>query len=501
MKLGFLFVPIAEREVHFYLAIAQELKRRNPDTLVLFSSLFQPTDELIRAKGYEVLSIYDQVGRDQTNHHYTPIENSEIRKVEKEFGISNLHKLILHEKLTFGIQDHSRLYAKFCHYLRACDAQILEIKKRFPDYKWSIVQELGGFIGPLSFYFAAQKNQVDNFFTEPAFYKGRIHFNRNSLDSCVQFGSSALVGENRTEGGASKKLQNAPQTNMNNSDASQSRLDVRKYLKDATEAKTIVAAVKDRHHYLDMGLKKIFNIGNFTKFFRKIWFKIFKGYRQEYEHIYNHTLRSLKMLVARKLNSRLYFCDKNKLQQETYFYFPFHVQLDYALTVRSPEYLDQLGLVEKILQVLPVGAKLVVKEHPASIGGLDRYRLNRLLKNENCLLLHPSFNSYDVIKNSKGVITINSKVGAEALVCGKSVFAFGKCFYSDSGLVKKFSGWPDLEGFLNSALDGGLSKVDSGQLEEFFLQVWTQSYPNELYVLDAANVENFSEGLLLEASR
>jgi hypothetical protein len=61
-------------------------------------------------------------------------------------------------------------------------------------------------------------------------------------------------------------------------------------------------------------------------------------------------------------------------------YFPFHVQLDYSLTIRCPEYLNQLALVDYVCAVLPAGVSLYVKEHPASIGGFGCNELRRLVR-------------------------------------------------------------------------------------------------------------------------
>src|SRR3546814_6138603 len=57
-------------------------------------------------------------------------------------------------------------------------------------------------------------------------------------------------------------------------------------------------------------------------------------------------------------------------------YFPLHGPGDMALTMRSPEYLDQLSLIEQILRAVPANCNVAIKEHPAMIGDRKSTRLN-----------------------------------------------------------------------------------------------------------------------------
>jgi len=361
-------VPIAEREVLFYLKIAEQLKTKNANFNIVFASLYQPGDQMIRQAGFKVFSTYEFVKK--VDH----LDAQAIASIENQFNIDNLHRLILHEKLTFNIWDDSVLHKKFISYLFAAESVLQQIKKAFPAKEYLLVQELGGFIGPLSFYYASRKLDFAHYFTEPAFFKGRIHFNLNSLDTII--------------------LPFAAKDEKINQQ-------VQRYLQNSLKNKVVVAAAKDRHHFQDMRLLKILNLRNIIKFSKKIIYKYIYGYKQEYEHVLNHTLRSLQMYKNRLLNSKIYTKKLSSIQSP-YFYFPFHVQLDYSLTVRSTEYLDQLGLCEKIVQRLPAGTLLVVKEHPASIGCLNQQKLQQLLKYNNFCIMHPQLNSYDIIEKATG---------------------------------------------------------------------------------------------------
>lgn len=462
-KYTLIFIPIAEREVTFYLNTAEQIRKTsNQIDKFVFVSFYQPRNAEIERRGQQVYDFYKHL-----NENFGQTQNDWVQ-TEKDFQIKNLHKLILHEKLTFGQTDNQEIYGKFSRYLKAADEILQKIQAENTNSKCVVLQELGGFVGPLSVYFASRKNQIPHYFAEPAFFKGRIHLNRDSLNNEIT--ASSFTDEEMKK--------------------------VNEYLDQALQQKTIVAAKKDRHHYLDMGIKKVFNPENFLKFTKKLKYKYIDGQKQEFEHISNHTKRYLKMFFTRKKNSSSYTQSLDVLQKLPYFYFPFHVQLDYSLTVRSPEYLDQLGLVEKILQILPVGVRLAVKEHPASIGCLDYARTQALLKNKNLFFMHPSLNSYDLIRNSCGVITINSKVGAEALTMGKKVFAFGNCFYSDSGLVQKFKTWDDFENYLIQQSHSQQNLQRSQELVQFLSRVWHQSAPTELYDNNPENVKDFAKAVI-----
>lgn len=82
------------------------------------------------------------------------------------------------------------------------------------------------------------------------------------------------------------------------------------------------------------------------------------------------------MLINQTCLKRYY----QDIPKDKFIYFPMHVPNDVALTVRSPEYLDQLGLIYYISRNLPLGYKIVTKEHPAMLGDIDRSRVTTMLK-------------------------------------------------------------------------------------------------------------------------
>ncbi len=464
------FAPIAQREVDFYLALIPEILADQPGTRFEFISFYQPGNAQIRKAGHPCHDIFEEA-RAQTARRGPDWKDwaEASAHYESEFGLGNMQRLILHEKVTFNLHDDAVLLDKFARYLDAHLAIVDRIAQSAggPE-RVAILQELGGFIAPLSLYFAAKKRGIRHVFFEPAFFKGRTHFVLDRLSSI----EVDLSGSAREEP------------------------DAVAYLEQARRQKTTVIPKKDRHHFREMSLSKIANLTNASKLGRKLKHKYWDRQQQEYDQILNHSLRAGRMYLNRKLNTTLYSNFSDSLKSAPYVYFPFHVQADYSLTVRSPEYLDQLGVVRYLADVLPAGFNLLIKEHPASIGGYRRDQLAPLLDaHPNLKILHPSTSSYDVLEAARAVVTINSKVGAEALMFGKPVIALGDSFYSASGLVQKASGLKDLEARVSATLRHDVATFKNEKLVDFFSRLWRESVPAELYDLQSPNVQAFSRSI------
>lgn len=455
------FAVIAMREVEFFAEVAKRLKADDPGLDICFVSFFQPGNRRLRELGFRCFDLYEGLASQAVP------DSAQIRAIERRYGIDNLHRLLIHEKLTQGQYDDDVLLAKFSAYLAQLDAILEEIRAGRTGQDLVVLQELGGFVAPLSLYFAARRHGATHVFFEPSFFKGRLHYVVNGLGARHPAAVELPAG---------------------------TRAAVHAYLARSREQRAPVIPVKDRHHFRDMGLSKVFNTANATRLYRKLGYQ-WQGLRQEYEYPWHHSVRALRMLVDRRRSAGLYSSFDERSRSSPYVYFPFHVQLDYALTVRSPEYLDQIGLVRYLADVLPGGLRLYVKEHPASVGGFGYRALRELLHtHRNVRVIHPAVNSYDIIENARLVMTINSKVGAEALMLGKQVVTLGDAFYSNSPLVHRVGRPGDVDGVISAVLGQDRSPSQE-EVEQFFGQVWEASRAGELYVMEQENMRAFAGSL------
>lgn len=458
-----IFVVMAMRDVHFFVKIAQRLSRMQQDMEVQFISYYQAGNQHIRQAGfycYDVYTYLDTVAVPGL---------SKATDYEKNYGITNLHRLILHEKVTSGFYDDNALEKKLMTNLATANTIMAEILSRHTAKDITVIQELGGFIGPISVFFASQSHGINHIFLEPSFFRGRLHFVCNSLlavDCSLPIPDSLSASESEQ---------------------------VADYLEKLRRTRTPVIPDKDMHHFRDMGVDKILNWENLSKLWVKLRNKYIHHFRHEFDFIFRYSMRHLSMYINRRFNGFLYSAFDDATRNVQYVYFPFHVQLDYALTTRCPEFLNQIALVDYLCSTLPSGYYLYVKEHPASIGGFRYSELQHLLRrHSNLLLIHPSVNSFDLTDCAQLVVTINSKAGAEAIVLGKPVVILGDAFYTRSGLLRYVSSLRQLDEAIRSQLSDEAIVATPQTLLAFFQQVWRYTYIGELYNLDDKNIANFT---------
>lgn len=152
------------------------------------------------------------------------------------------------------------------------------------------------------------------------------------------------------------------------------------------------------------------------------------------------------------------------VEGEKFFLYPLHYEWEAQIASREP-FLDQLGLAKQIASSLPSGTFLYVKAHPHwknADQGISAVR--ELKKEKNIRIIRPEANTIQLIKNSLGVIVINSTVGYEALVLGKPVIVIGHEIYRTVGIdIKDMNELPRAL----MSVKSGEYKVDSKKYEQF----------------------------------
>lgn len=149
--------------------------------------------------------------------------------------------------------------------------------------------------------------------------------------------------------------------------------------------------------------------------------------------------------------------------QAPYVFFPLQFPAESQLSVLGFRYYQQETVVETLARFLPEGYSLYVKEHPRHLGVTPLHSIRRIASLSNVILVPPMFNTHELIENSRAVAVINSTVGFESLIYGKSVVAFARPFYTGFGLTYDVSEADDLGAVL-------LEATQTGQDEETILQ-------------------------------
>lgn len=450
-----LITTLAEYQTEFWLAVALALRGSGQATA--FVSFDDRSTAQLRAAGFDTWSVGDPPAAADTDFARTCAEH----------GIDNANFWLSHERYTFAIRDSELLRRKLLRYLALAGGAIDALQRH--GRAVTMVQELGGFVSVVASYFAARRRGVDNWFIEPSFFRGRLFFLRNSFRA-AQIDPRPAAAVSR---------------------------EVRAYLDATLNTQAIVIPQKDRHQYTT-AVRKIVNRRNVKRLVQKSIDKYLLGKHQEFGHITHHVRTHARMLVN---NLRLRRRYTPLPQAGRFVYYPLHVPADMALTLRSPEYLDQLALIEWLLRSVPPTHTVAIKEHPAMIGAIDAHRVVELLDRfDNLLMLPPSTNNFDVLRACDGVVSINSKAGAEATLVGKPVLVLGDAFYRTSPAVRPIAHVRELPAALAETV-ASPQRMQPERVAAWFQNVWDASSPGELYVADAANVEVFCASLIERVGR
>lgn len=449
----YLITTLAEYQTAFWLPVGLQLRSQSES--VAFLSFDDRSTEMLKSAGLTVFSA--------TGNEGVPTDDRSLDQVFARFGVDHLNFWMTHERFAFGRNDTAGMRRKLARSLLAAHKACVEWQ---PDAKRTVmVQELGGFLSVVGSFFAARHHGLDNWFIEPSFFRGRMFFLRNSF--------------------AAMAIQHTPGTVV--------QPEVTSYLDETIRQGAIVVPLKDRHQYTT-ARKKIVNWRNARRLMQKLADKHVHGKSQEFGHIGHHVRTHSRMLLnSHKLRRRytpLERCGR-------YVYYPLHVPGDMALTLRSPQLLDQLALIDYLCRCVPASHKVVVKEHPAMVGAMSAERLIELLERyDNLVLLPPSTNNYKVLGGADAVVSVNSKSGAEAGLVGKPVMVLGDAFYRGAPFATPLDRLQDLAERLSELLSPAHVPVAPAEVRAYFGSVWRHTHPGELYVDEPKNVEVFTRSMI-----
>ena len=441
-----IFVSLAQNQSSFFHAVGEVLQRAGH--CIFHICFHEGAVQELREAGCDVFNPYE----------YQPTDVDAV--CFEDFAIANPAQLLGHEKAAYELVDSAALARKFKSHLAALDAILVQLEAS--GRPLCMVQELGGFTSVLAAYYAARRRRIDNWFIEPSFFRGRIFFTPNSF--------------------AAPPVPTA---------TAEPTAEVTKILNAIVDSRVVVIPAKDKLHYRGAS-KKLLDPKNFCRLAEKLVAKHVRGEQEEFHHIGGHVARHLRMFF----NSRRLFRHYRELPaSERFIYYPLHVPADFALTIRSPEYLDQYTLIDYLCRIAPLGYRVVIKEHPALVGAVSPARIGDLLaRHDNFTLLSPALNNHEVLAAADAVVTVNSKSGAEALLHGTPVVVLGDAFYRSCAQVRRITALHELQGALEQALAPAPAYARVAVLP-FFQAVWDASRPGELYDNSAGNVAQFAESL------
>lgn len=150
----------------------------------------------------------------------------------------------------------------------------------------------------------------------------------------------------------------------------------------------------------------------------------------------------LKQFALRKLHEDQAEVALARLKNKRYFALPLQLSSDHQIRVHSLFGTMQAGasyVIESFARSAPADTYLLVKEHPldSSLFSWRRFirREARRLGVEGRVLFAKGGNIDVIVKNSLGVVTVNSTTGTLALASGVPVIALGQAVYNIPGIT------------------------------------------------------------------
>lgn len=446
-----LIVTLAEYQTIFWINVAKALAGSPIEPR--FLAFDDRSVEMIEEAGFPVVSGNAPIVPDTPEHR---------AQIFRRSGIDGLGTKTSHERFAFNRNDTDAMLGKLAGAVAAAEQAIADARAQSGDVV--MIQEVGGFLSVIGAFYAARAAGVDCWFVEPSFFRGRMILTKNS------FAAPAI--ENRSVSPSA---------------------DMRTYIDRTLAQGSIVIPEKDAHQYRN-AFSKVVNFKNARRLVEKLVDKHVLGKKQEFGFIGHHVGSHLKMIA----NSRKLTSSYTKLENlDRFIYYPLHVPGDMALTIRSPEYLDQLALVDYLCRTVPDGYRIALKEHPAMVGAISADRMIELLRRyDHLALLPPTTNNYAVMRKADCIVTVNSKSGAEAGLLGKRVLVLGDAFYGDAPFARRVPSITALPDILREELNGLQEDLPAPAHVDWFARVWEASRPGELFVTDAPRAAQFAQSLV-----
>ena len=144
-----------------------------------------------------------------------------------------------------------------------------------------------------------------------------------------------------------------------------------------------------------------------------------------YPHWFQRIKQPLRNWTTKILLNR-YFVDPAELPKIEFAFYPLHKEPEVTLLVYGRPFLNQLEVIRNYARSLPVGMKLVVKEHPGAVGYRKLSYYRKLLSIPNVIFVAPWTPSRKVIEHARIITIIGGSIGLESIMMKKPLIVLGK---------------------------------------------------------------------------
>jgi len=183
-----------------------------------------------------------------------------------------------------------------------------------------------------------------------------------------------------------------------------------------------------------------------------------------------------------KISRQFPFLEIEDIEKEKKFvFFPLHFEPEVAIQIFGKAYQNQIETIRNLALSVPMGMKVLVKEHPRSMGFRQPAYYKKLLDIPNVRLINPFLSSINVVRHASLVTVISGSIGLEAAVCGKPVIVLGSVPYQilPDSMVRTCHNVFELERLIPTHMAD--YKIDEGALEKYFCTIIANSIPINFY--------------------
>lgn len=210
-----------------------------------------------------------------------------------------------------------------------------------------------------------------------------------------------------------------------------------------------------------------------------------------------HPLRFARMYVRDRVTTGVLDRSYRPVGEKPFVFYPIHFGSDIQITLRAPQWENQIALIEHLAASLPFGSELVVKEHPFGVGSLPLAPFRALLRRRpEIRLVRPTTHAHALLRQCAAVATVNSTTGFEAMMFGKPVVTFGHGLYRGLGLSIDVGDPFETPWALRQALD--MTPPDEADVVRLLVFLHRSSFPGRPLALDPSAKNLVAYGALLD---
>jgi hypothetical protein len=217
--------------------------------------------------------------------------------------------------------------------------------------------------------------------------------------------------------------------------------------------------------------------------------------RTKFRVLYKTILNILKTKYRGSFINRNFV--KNIDDHKQFIFFPLHQVPERSLLITAPFYTNQLEVITNIVKSLPIGYKLLIKEHPGMMNRewrpISYYK--KIMNMPNVVLIHPSTKPESLYKKCSLVIAISSTASFEAAFYQKPSILLADTSFSMISSITRIRAIEELPTAIRTSLKKSVNLSELNEYVDILMQN-TFEFDYHNYSLDFAQQFYFGSFLV-----